>query len=287
MEAKAKGDMSRAEEEHLKLTLQVSRLQHGAVSNEVGKAAALLEEFESSFIKITEATGVTDVNEIIQKFSSQKDTRQNLNKLSQDNERKLKELHEARDGIAERVEHLKYSTDQGGAASGTGIRNLIDKKEDAVTTAGVQLERARAKFEKANMVLVEGTTGIQHLATKLQSVPGFSIVEVTQENVVDAMTACERLLLSLKSEAAESKEAAIPSTPRDRVGLEQVESGMKEHRPFNRRIPLSRKGGRDEVDMDMDVDVGLDEVRAGRGCQRGWLVPGSSPVTAPPHPTPP
>lgn len=48
-----------------------------------------IEEYQKAMFKIREATGVSDVNEVIAKFASQADTHENLQDLKFNNERKL------------------------------------------------------------------------------------------------------------------------------------------------------------------------------------------------------
>jgi hypothetical protein len=51
-----------------------------------------LEDYDEAMRRIKDATGVSDVNEIIQKFATQNDTYSNLQELKSVNERKLLEL---------------------------------------------------------------------------------------------------------------------------------------------------------------------------------------------------
>ena len=50
--------------------------------------------FEEAMKRIKEATGVEDVNEIIQKFVTQEDTTNNLQELRNENDKKLGKLTE-------------------------------------------------------------------------------------------------------------------------------------------------------------------------------------------------
>lgn len=51
-----------------------------------------LEDYDEAMRRIKDATGVSDVNEIIQKFATQHDTYNNLQELKVANERKLLDL---------------------------------------------------------------------------------------------------------------------------------------------------------------------------------------------------
>ena len=50
-------------------------------------------DYNSAMQRIKDNTGVTDVNEIIQKFSTQEDTLKNLKELKQENEHKMNKLN--------------------------------------------------------------------------------------------------------------------------------------------------------------------------------------------------
>jgi uncharacterized coiled-coil protein SlyX len=60
--------------------------------------------------RIKDSTGVSDVNEIIQKFATQNDTLNNLNELKAENERKNAELTEIMNDLKKQLERLRYES---------------------------------------------------------------------------------------------------------------------------------------------------------------------------------
>jgi hypothetical protein len=62
-----------------------------------------IDIFEAAFRKIKDATGVSDVNEVIQKIVSQEGTTENLMLLTKDNQAKLRLLATAKDAARQRV----------------------------------------------------------------------------------------------------------------------------------------------------------------------------------------
>lgn len=58
--------------------------------------------------RIKDATGVSDVNEIIQKFATQNDTHSNLVELKSSNERKLLDLNDRKLSMKNEVEKMRY-----------------------------------------------------------------------------------------------------------------------------------------------------------------------------------
>ncbi len=67
-----------------------------------------LSMFEEAMKRIKEATGVEDVNEIIQKFVKQEDTTNNLQELRNENDKKLAKLTEEHTALKNKLETLKY-----------------------------------------------------------------------------------------------------------------------------------------------------------------------------------
>ena len=57
--------------------------------------------YESAFRKIKEATGVSDVNEVIQKIVSQEDTQNNLMELTRENQAKIEAMNEEKQTMTE------------------------------------------------------------------------------------------------------------------------------------------------------------------------------------------
>ena len=73
-----------------------------------------MDIFENAFRKIKEATGVSDVNEVIQKIVSQESTTENLIAVTRENQGKIEALNQLRKQIKTHCEELKYSGVGGG-----------------------------------------------------------------------------------------------------------------------------------------------------------------------------
>ncbi|CAM9343540.1 unnamed protein product, partial [Sphacelaria rigidula] len=68
-----------------------------------------IDVFENAFRKIKEATGVSDVNEVIQKMISQESTAENLMILTKENQASIEALHKRKAALKVAVEEVKYS----------------------------------------------------------------------------------------------------------------------------------------------------------------------------------
>jgi hypothetical protein len=82
----AAGDLSKDEEDALKKSLAMNRMTASKVAEEQASQAEKISVYEKAFRKIKDATGVADVNEVIQKIVSQEDTQAHLRELSAENQ---------------------------------------------------------------------------------------------------------------------------------------------------------------------------------------------------------
>ena len=81
-----------------------------------------LEDYDEAMRRIKDATGVSDVNEIIQKFATQHDTYNNLLELKATNEKKLLELNDRKLEMKSDVEKMRYE----------GLESMTRKQVDEV-----------------------------------------------------------------------------------------------------------------------------------------------------------
>merc|ERR1711976_104122 len=66
-----------------------------------------LTQYEEAFRKIKEATGVSDVQEVIQKFITQEDTHRNLLEMTKEAQAKIDQLNAEKSELKAKVEELK------------------------------------------------------------------------------------------------------------------------------------------------------------------------------------
>lgn len=140
--------------------------------------------------RIRDATGESDVNEIIQKFATQHDTYSNLLELKSTNERKLLELNDKKIDLKSNVEKMRYEGLEG------MTRKQIDEVEKNVNEAQAKYDRNKEKLERINKSLVNAKAGIEHLSEKLNDIKleGIPTVHVTDGTLVEALIQCEQKL---------------------------------------------------------------------------------------------
>ena len=198
--------------------------------------------YEDAFRKIKDATGVADVNEVIQKIVNQEDTQTNLMDLQRDNQTKIETLKEEKDKLKAKVDELKYS--------GTGNvhkRKMVDDSEENLSVATVKLERIKDKYEKAAKKLLGVKAGVKHLTEKVESVrdDDDQHILITDDTVVEAFYQVESLLMRLLKDINRSK--ATSPTPKEELEVAKnltimgiSDQEIMETRPYNALITSCR-----------------------------------------------
>jgi len=156
-----------------------------------------ISDYEDAFHRIKEATGVSDVNEVIQKFLTQEDTHKNLTSLTRDNQASIDRLLEDRRKLRLQVEELKFSS-----GGNVGRRQVIDDFETHLAEATEKFERNRGKYERMAKMLINMKAGIAHLAEKLNIIQlegGEAPIEMSDESVEEILQQCELKLSKLMS----------------------------------------------------------------------------------------
>eukprot|EP00605_Chrysophyceae_sp_TOSAG23-4_P000005 GSChrysophyteH1.ASY1.ANO1.5.1 assembled CDS len=158
-----------------------------------------IDVFENAFRKIKEATGVSDVNEVIQKIVSQESTTENLIALTRENQGKIEALSELRRKVKLQFEEVKYSS-----AGGGHRRKMVDDHEDQLANSGARLERSRLKYERLCKLITAMKAGIGHLQDKLEVVReemGGKRHDMGDETVAEVLREAELCLNNVRKRA--------------------------------------------------------------------------------------
>merc|ERR1719281_568891 len=154
-----------------------------------------LLDYEDAMHQIKDATGVSDVNEVIQKFLTQEETQENLTRLTRENQARLEQLNEERRRLRLQVEELKFSS-----GGNVGRRQVIDDFETHLAEATEKFERNRGKFERMAKMLIDMKAGVGHLAEKLLIINlegGEAPIEMSDDTVEEVLQQCELKLTKL------------------------------------------------------------------------------------------
>mmetsp|Transcript_1704 Transcript_1704/g.3635 ORF Transcript_1704/g.3635 Transcript_1704/m.3635 type:complete len:556 (-) Transcript_1704:20-1687(-) len=181
------------------LSLQLSRDNLSQRQTEEDRIKIL--GYEEAFRRIKESTGVSDVNEVIQKFTTQGDTLRNLEELRRDNQRKLDELTRLKADLKQEVDALRFS------AGEALTRKQVDEIENEVSLTEQSYEKTRAKYERLAKILLDLKAGTEHLSEKLETVPDlrFNSMVVTEDNLNDVLRNCETVVNKVFKEVKRSE----------------------------------------------------------------------------------
>ena len=122
-----------------------------------------IDVYDQAFRRIRDATGVGDVNEVIEKIVGQEGTTDNLVALSKTNQERIEQLVQRRDELKTSVEDLQYS-----GSNSPHRRKAIDDKEKRLNESISNLTRYRDKHDRYVSSLFSVKAGIKHLQDKLE-----------------------------------------------------------------------------------------------------------------------
>ncbi|KOO27435.1 neurofilament triplet l [Chrysochromulina tobinii] len=203
----AKGDLSTQAEEALKKNLVTNTLHHKLNQNIMEGEQQVMSAYEAAFRKIKEATGVGDVNEVIQKFITQKDTEKNLIAMTREAQARIDQIGEQRAATKASVDEMKYS-----GAGGQSSRQEVEVAEKKLADATSSCDRIKTRHSRLTKVFVDIRAGVEHMADKLEAVKlDVPSVPVSDDTIVDVMLQCDQKLLKMFSVVGELEEEAPPS----------------------------------------------------------------------------
>merc|ERR1719401_229075 len=253
-ELKAK-EAEKATEKQTADMAATSELTAGISNDYAQEERQKLEDYQEAFNAIKDATGVDDVNEVIQKFLTQEDTQNKLQKGMKENQATIERLEDEKRKIRTQVEELKFST--GGAAN---RRQAIDDFEKHLAEATEKFERNRGKYERLAKMLIDMKAGIDHLAEKLVSIKleNETPLEMSDETVEEVLQQCELKLTRLLS--LTNGRDDDPSDRSRMLDLERYEEKLIMRSQSDARVKLEGKDDDGDDDDDgfeeeMDDDV--------------------------------
>ncbi|KAI8911720.1 hypothetical protein EDD86DRAFT_245982 [Gorgonomyces haynaldii] len=131
-----------------------------------------MAEYEETMRLIKEATGVSDITEVIAKFQSQGDTLNHLTNLKQSNEERIEQLKAKKAEVMKEYEVLRFT---GEAKQSHGQKTIDEFKKHMEESKLVYLE-AKQKYERSLKVMRNAVAGPDQTPSKP--------VPVNQENVI-------------------------------------------------------------------------------------------------------
>eukprot|EP00759_Apiculatamorpha_spiralis_P027894 PhF_6_TR30557/c0_g1_i1/m.44870 len=203
-----------------------------------------LAQYEGAFRSIKEATGVSDVQDVIQKFITQEETHKNLSELIQEAQVKIDHLNAEKLELRAKLEELKYS-----GSGQLGTRRIVDEFEAHLQETMARCERHRARYEHLAKILINVKAGVEHLVSNLKDFkPDVVPPQISDETLIEVLKVCEQKIRLLVDEA-------VPPEQGDEFLSLMT---MPELPSTNRRIKTE-----EEDEAHLEGDQGKEEEEAG------------------------
>lgn len=205
-------------------------------------------EYEDAIKVIKDATGISNVEEIVQKFQNQRDTHERLKQLKMQNESRLEET---------RKKHLEMQTlqddlRQAAESKHNHSKRLIREFNEQLKLVTSDYNDSKERFDRATKLLADMKLGIQHLVDKLDGVPLTDKppkYEMSDENLKSILDVCFRKIIQLHETISnrESSEGELPVPP-----ISITQAVLPQH---NIRVrPQTNNFDADEIDEEINDD---------------------------------
>jgi len=162
-----------------------------------------ISTYEEAMSKIKDATGVSDIQEVVQRFLSQGDTQKHLESLKLANDKTLVRLKEEKEKLEREFEEMKYS----GEAKMSSGQRMLEEYQDKLKEIETKVKSTKQRQEHTSRILVNAKAGVEHLADKLQhlktpkgQVPQAHLSPTSDEYILELLAICESKLLKLMEE---------------------------------------------------------------------------------------
>ena len=280
LHAELRGDLSKEEEERLIQKLKAREGQSAklkAASLDRTKKALTLED---AFAQIRQATGVTSLEEMVDKFLGQSANKEALLEEKAQAEKDLKDVVKAKQGAQKKFADMKAQVAQSGIGGAELNRDIYDKLDEEILGAKAELKMNRSAADRLERVLVsvqQGSLGLRQRLEPFKDLLTFEEQEELPQTGVDALDTlleCEaKLLKMLEHLEVDESGGVMPGSPARSMAGGGATSPGKDNGPmgegqkknlqpwtpydnddpdmhaFNVRVKTHRKKGSDNVSM--------------------------------------
>jgi len=189
---------------------EATKQQTAEIERLIQQEGQKIQAYEAAFGQIKEATGVADVNEVIQKFLSQEETHQNLLQMTRDSQSSNDAHREALEQERAQVSRLQYELvsseeeqqkrrQESGAGVGGG---------DGVAKARQELDRGRARWKRIWRTQVNCKAAVQHILELLEPLrlEDESSTPLTDESMLPLLQQAEKKLMRVAAAFLEEEQ---------------------------------------------------------------------------------
>lgn len=157
-----------------------------------------ITNYEDALRKIKDATGVSELSEVVEKFMTQGETHKHLMDLKKESDARIQELTLEKCQLKEKYDELKYSGD----TKYSGGKRLIDEFESHLLQAKANHDVIVDRFERLNETVIASKAGVEHLSDKLEFLPCQKAAKVSAHEsqglyIVELLAQCDAKLSML------------------------------------------------------------------------------------------
>ena len=251
IQKEAAGDLDAEGEDQLKESVITNVMHHNLNKKTLEEEEEQIDRYEEAFRKIKDATGVSDINEVIMKVISQEDTLKGLEAMTEEAEAKHKGLSEERGDWEKKIEEIKYASN-----SGAGSRTVVHGYETQLAASGARADRAQRKYKEVHDKFIQAMSGVEHLCEKLAEVKmDTPAIPLSEDTVVDVLAQCEQKLKMLIKGGS-----AIRDLMGGSAGMAEGERPGSAVREHNVRVKIEDNELNDDLPLEGDDDGVDDEV---------------------------
>lgn len=229
--------------------------------------------YEAAFSQIKDATGVADVNEVIQKFTTQEETHQSLLAMKSDAEGRIEELREANAREQAEVERLQHALGEAEQAKGQAAARGPNDSRDAT-------EKERQRWKRLWRTQVNVKAAVQHLMDTLApvKVDDENTAPLSDETLLDHLRQIETKLSIVAAAFLEESEhhaellGPVEAVPPEAARRMTPSSGFRVAPSHDDEAEEDERSGPDDDEEDVPDRYQLKEsalALVGRSTKRG------------------
>nr|XP_033780125.1 coiled-coil domain-containing protein 151 [Geotrypetes seraphini] len=153
--------------------------------------------YQAAFQRIKDATAVADIQDVIDRFVAQGETRRHLEDLQTANANTVARLKEEKKKLEAEFQELKYS----GEAKLSSGQKMLDQMEEHLKNEEKRRDKLKDEMDRSIRILAAAKAGVEHLASKLRHIKlppsQFQpppVPETSDEYVLDLLAVTEEKL---------------------------------------------------------------------------------------------
>ncbi|XP_053319182.1 outer dynein arm-docking complex subunit 3 [Spea bombifrons] len=212
----------------------------------------VIQTYQEAFQRIKDATGVTDIQEVVSRFIAQGETHRHLEELKAENEKNLVRLKEEKERLQEAFQELKYS----GEAKLSSGQQVLEELQNHLQMEEKRRDKTKEDLERLSKIFGAAKSGVEHLGSKVQHIkvrrsryPASNISPLSDEYVLDLLSVTEERLQKLLDDLEGQDLGEVLKQMEEEEFQASIEGKLP---AYNVRIPLPAPAKQDIYGDDED-----------------------------------